>query len=157
MRRFVACKPTLGRSDRVKRDEFIRDTGATLDSAQRSRDIGASEVASCGGLPVLYDLATGRPVCAMEVRRRVTRLQLRGIGRRARWLVSAPGMLLLVVTRALVAQCPVDTGPARPFGPHITAADSGRIYASAISPDGREYYDFRRIGDAAEIYRIFRS
>ncbi len=87
----------------------------------------------------------------------MTPLRLRGIGRRARWLFVVPGTLLPLATSTIASQCPTDTGPPRPFGPQISAADSGRIYTSVISADGREFYDFRRVGDLAENYRIFRS
>lgn len=55
------------------------------------------------------------------------------------------------------AQCPSDDGRARPFGPRSTPADSGRIFSSLLSPDGREFWFFKRVGSAPEDYRIFRS
>jgi hypothetical protein len=62
-----------------------------------------------------------------------------------------------LLSKALVAQCAPDTGSARPFGPRVTPSDSGRMYSSVLSPDGREFLYFKRVGKAAEDYRIFRS
>ncbi len=59
--------------------------------------------------------------------------------------------------RSAGAQCRVDGGPARPFGPRLAAADSGRIYSYLLAADGLELYFFKRIGSAGENYRILRS
>jgi hypothetical protein len=44
-----------------------------------------------------------------------------------------------------------------PFGPATTKSDSGTVYSSALSPDGNEFYFFKRVGPGDEDYRIYRS
>ncbi|MES2303965.1 MAG: hypothetical protein V4558_00560 [Gemmatimonadota bacterium] len=72
------------------------------------------------------------------------------------------GLLLvaLLVPGALRAQgaCTNATGAAVPFGPVMALADTGRIYASVMTPDGSAFYFFRKVGALrSEDYRIFRS
>jgi hypothetical protein len=79
--------------------------------------------------------------------------------------VSRVAFLLLVLCAARSAtaqvasnQCPADYGPATLFGPAMSRADSGRIYSYTLSPDGREFYFFKKVGERrSEDYRIFRA
>jgi hypothetical protein len=69
-------------------------------------------------------------------------------------------LLLAAVAPDGVAQgaCGAVRGSAVPFGPEIPAADTGRIYSSLLSPDGQEFYFFRKVGEPrSEDYRIYRS
>lgn len=54
------------------------------------------------------------------------------------------------------AACP-DSATAEAYGPATAAADSGKVFASLRSADGREFYWFARTGPGEEHYRIFRS
>jgi hypothetical protein len=75
----------------------------------------------------------------------------------------APAIALIVPVAA--AQAPNDAGHGRCAGPTAAApfaailADSGRIYRGTFSPDGREFWFFKRTSDdpRAEDYRIYVS
>lgn len=55
-------------------------------------------------------------------------------------------------------QCPAGSAVAEPYGPPLSRADSGRIYSYLVSPDGREFYFFKKVGEPrSEDYRIFRA
>ncbi len=54
--------------------------------------------------------------------------------------------------------CTAATGDAVPFGPDMPIADTGRVYASLLTPDEREFYFFRKVGPPrSEDYRIYRA
>lgn len=74
-----------------------------------------------------------------------------------RSLALAAALLAVLPAAGQAQACPADAGPARPFGPPATAADSGRMFSYLLSPDGRELYFFRKMDPAEEDYRIFRS
>lgn len=79
------------------------------------------------------------------------------------------GLLLIIMGAATAAAmpeglrrsgplgCPDDSAPPRLFGPTLSPADSGRVYSSVLSDDGRELYFFKHVGPGREDYRIFRS
>jgi hypothetical protein len=52
--------------------------------------------------------------------------------------------------------CPNGKGAER-FGPAMSPGDSGKVYSSVLSPDGKEFYFFKLVGPGHEDYRIFRS
>ncbi len=54
--------------------------------------------------------------------------------------------------------CTAANGGAAPFGPEMPLADTGRVYASVLTPDEREFYFFRKVGARrSEDYRIYRA
>jgi len=76
------------------------------------------------------------------------------------------GLLSLVATplsgqgpaaAATKPACPVDTLGLRPVGPTMLEEDAGKIYSSLVSPDGGEFFFFKRVGPGEEDYRIFRA
>jgi len=68
-------------------------------------------------------------------------------------VVGTPGTVAM--TNGVAASCPAGD-VASPIGPRLSAADSGRVYSFTLSPDQRELYFFKRVGEG-EDYRIFRS
>ena len=62
-------------------------------------------------------------------------------------------LLVLSLTLALQAAAPADT--ARVFAPGVVS--TGNVYRGSFSPDGREFYWFRKTTPGTEDYRIFRS
>jgi WD40 repeat protein len=48
-------------------------------------------------------------------------------------------------------------GQAGRFGPAMSPGDSGKVYSSVLSADGKEFYFFKQVGPGQEDYRIFRS
>lgn len=52
--------------------------------------------------------------------------------------------------------CPKGAQASR-FGPAMSPGDSGKVYSSVLSPDGKEFYFFKLVGPGHEDYRIFRS
>ncbi len=51
---------------------------------------------------------------------------------------------------------PCGTEPSAPFGPAMSLADSGRVFASTLTQDGHEFWFFKKVG-SDEDYRIYRS
>ena len=71
-------------------------------------------------------------------------------------------LLLVIGAGDAVAQsrsaCVGASGGAVPFGPAMPLADTGRVFASLLTPDEREFYFFRKIGERrSEDYRIYRT
>ena len=52
--------------------------------------------------------------------------------------------------------CPKGAQAGR-FGPAMSPGDSGKVYSSVLSADGKEFYFFKLVGPGHEDYRIFRS
>lgn len=63
-----------------------------------------------------------------------------------------------MAAQSSVGACPAAPTGAEPFGPATSSADSGRLYTSRVSPDGREFWFFRKMGASNSVdYRIFRA
>lgn len=81
-----------------------------------------------------------------------------------------PTGLRALIAAVVVAGCarpPARTAPAPPcpagdlaasaYGPALPTGDSGHVYSSALSPDGRELYFFKSVGPGELDYRIFHA
>src|SRR4030095_12730398 len=90
------------------------------------------------------------------------REELRGDDMRILVILGVGSVLLVgaskgpTTSRVREMSCPKG-GEAESFGPAMAPDDTGKVFSSVLSPDGKEVYFFKKVTRGHEDYRIYRS